>query len=315
VCQEEEEEEGPQDAIAPPHPYLLLKKDARGSTYPVPDGRVFPGGLLSFGKRISPIHAEVMDRSHPSKTIICTYENQPRLYVPQKTIDGIPTIRCLLIDELKQIQGFPVDFRLCGNRKQQIHMIGNAAPPPLVSFIVRSIRERLQPHPFHALNRQEIFDKIFGAFQKDMSSGSVRVKRDAGNTQAMEREYSDIFADVLSGLDLCHIKAGSQQPIDYIIRHPSDPSLDIEIELKRTSGTTIKCNDTYPKKDVYYIIIHEKKGVRWRLGQDLVVCTDEKMQKEYDDKINDLRAVFSRNGNISMYARPNFSINISHIFT
>lgn len=309
VRQEDEEES--YCRADPPHPYMLLKKNARGSIYPIPDGKMFPGGLISFAKRNSPIHAEVMDRSRPSKTIICTYENQPRLYVPQKTRDNVPTIRCLSIDELKQIQGFPIDFKLCGNRKQQIHMIGNAAPPPLVSFLVRSIQERLQTrHPFHGFRRQELFDKIFDAFQKTLS-GSATVKRD---TQAIEREYSDIFSGVLRDLDLCHIKAGSQQPIDYIILHPSDPSLDIPIELKRTSGTTIKCNDTYPEKDVYYIIIHEKKGVRWRIGQDLVVCIDEKMQKEYDDKIKDLRTAYSKNGNISMYARPNFSINISHIF-
>jgi DNA (cytosine-5)-methyltransferase 1 len=47
----------------------------------------------------------------------------------------------LLPDELKQIQGFPADFIVCGNVKQQIKQIGNAVPPPLIAEIVKQIRK------------------------------------------------------------------------------------------------------------------------------------------------------------------------------
>ena len=40
--------------------------------------------LFSFAKRDSPIHCEIIDIRKPSKTIICTYEHQPRLFVPIK---------------------------------------------------------------------------------------------------------------------------------------------------------------------------------------------------------------------------------------
>ena len=74
--------------------------------------------LLSFGKRISPIHGEIIDIRNPSKTIICSYDHQPRLYVPLKNKNGY-FIRCILPDELKQIQGFPSDFEVCGNLKKK----------------------------------------------------------------------------------------------------------------------------------------------------------------------------------------------------
>lgn len=129
--------------IDPPHPYLLLKQKAKQTRYPDNEkGKVFDS-LLSFEKRISPVHVEIINRFKPCKTIICTYENQPRLFVPQKKLDGTYSLRCLLIDELKQIQGFPKDYILLGNRKQKIHMIGNAVPPQLISFVLSEIRKKM----------------------------------------------------------------------------------------------------------------------------------------------------------------------------
>lgn len=45
----------------------------------------------------------------------------------------------LLPDELKQIQGFPKDYIVNGNIKEQIIQIGNAVPPPLIKAIVENI--------------------------------------------------------------------------------------------------------------------------------------------------------------------------------
>jgi len=91
--------------------------------------------LLSCSKRDSPIHSEIIDLDAPSKTIICTYDHQPRLLVGLRKAEGTSYARCLLEDELKQIQGFPADFKLEGNLKEKIHQIGNAVPPALVEAI------------------------------------------------------------------------------------------------------------------------------------------------------------------------------------
>jgi DNA (cytosine-5)-methyltransferase 1 len=42
-------------------------------------------------------------------------------------------------DELKQIQGFPNDYIVCGTQKEKIVQIGNAVPPPLIRAVVEKI--------------------------------------------------------------------------------------------------------------------------------------------------------------------------------
>lgn len=116
-----------------PHPYLKLKAKQRNTEY---SGKVHKT-LLSFAKRDSPIHCEIIDIRLPSKTIICSYSHQPRLFVPLQNKKGY-FLRCILPDELKQIQGFPQDFKLCGNDKEKIIQIGNAVPPPLIEQIIKA---------------------------------------------------------------------------------------------------------------------------------------------------------------------------------
>jgi DNA (cytosine-5)-methyltransferase 1 len=118
------------------HPYLMSMINADEAS------RFYSGKqhdyLFSFGKRNSPIHCEIVDIRQPSKTIICTYDHQPRLYVPIQNASGC-YLRMFTADELKQIQGFPSDYKLCGNMKEQIVQIGNAVPPPLIKAVVEKI--------------------------------------------------------------------------------------------------------------------------------------------------------------------------------
>ena len=118
------------------HPYLLSKINASEID------RYYDGKqhdyLFSFGKRGSPIHCEIIDIRYPSKTIICAYEHQPRLFVPLKNSSGC-YLRMLLPDELKQIQGFPKDYIVCGADKDKIIQIGNSVPPPLIRAIVEYV--------------------------------------------------------------------------------------------------------------------------------------------------------------------------------
>ena len=116
------------------HPYLKLKAKIRNQTWADKTHH----STLSFGKRDSPIHAEIVDIRNPSKTIICTYDHQPRLFVPIRNSNGY-YLRCILPDELKQIQGFPPDYQLSGNKKEKIKQIGNAVPPPLIEVIVKKL--------------------------------------------------------------------------------------------------------------------------------------------------------------------------------
>jgi DNA (cytosine-5)-methyltransferase 1 len=132
VLTDMENEEGAHGA----HPYLLSKVAAAGDQLSYA-GKTYTM-LFSFGKRISPIHCEIVDIRLPAKTIICTFEHQPRLFLPIRNKNGY-YLRCMSPDELKQIQGFPADYQVTGSVKEQIIQIGNAVPPPLIEKIVRHV--------------------------------------------------------------------------------------------------------------------------------------------------------------------------------
>ena len=116
-----------------PHPNLISLARNRNYVY---KEKTYPL-RLHFGKRI-PVGGEVIDLRKPLNTVICTYARQPRFFVPQQNKNGY-YLRALLPDELKQIQGFPADYQLSGNKSQQIVQIGNAVPPPLVKKIIEQI--------------------------------------------------------------------------------------------------------------------------------------------------------------------------------
>lgn len=107
-----------------PHPFVVLKAGQK---------------LLSCSKRDSPVHSEIIHLDKPAKTIICTYDHQPRLLVGLKRVgtDGSVQrwVRTLLPEELQQIQGFPASFQLQGSTKEKIVQVGNAVPPALVRAV------------------------------------------------------------------------------------------------------------------------------------------------------------------------------------
>jgi DNA (cytosine-5)-methyltransferase 1 len=107
-----------------PHPFLVLKHEAN---------------QISYGKRESPNHSEILDLRNPCKTIICAYTFQPRLYVGLKKENGKTFIRCLTITEAAQIQGFPKTHKFHGNYSQIIKQIGNAVPPLFIQRMTELI--------------------------------------------------------------------------------------------------------------------------------------------------------------------------------
>ena len=92
---------------------------------------------IHFGKRVS-VGGEIIDIRKPINTIICAYAHCPRFFIPLKNKNGY-YLRCLTPTELKQIQGFPKDYKISGNKNKQIIQIGNAVPPPLITKVILSI--------------------------------------------------------------------------------------------------------------------------------------------------------------------------------
>jgi DNA (cytosine-5)-methyltransferase 1 len=116
-----------------PHPNLVQlakKRDYVRKDKPRPH-------RLHFGRRLD-VGGEIIDIRKPINTIICSYAHCPRFFVPLKNKNG-NYLRTLLPEELKQIQGFPIDYKLSGNTSKQIKQIGNAVPPPLIKMIIKEL--------------------------------------------------------------------------------------------------------------------------------------------------------------------------------
>jgi DNA (cytosine-5)-methyltransferase 1 len=132
-----------------PHPNLLRlvagirnlstrEKTAAGHDAKAKITYTEPEGLISFGTRKGSYHGQVLDPDDASKTIICAYNQCPRLFVGLHNPEtGKYWVRCLTVGECGQIQGFPADYPWRGSAKDKIVQIGNAVPPPLASTIAR----------------------------------------------------------------------------------------------------------------------------------------------------------------------------------
>ena len=118
----------PEDAepTGTPHPFMVLKHTEN---------------LISFRKRDSPIHSEVLDLRNPCKTLICAYTFQPRLYVGLAKPSGKKYIRCLTVREAAQVQGFPADHPFQGSHDDQIKQVGNAVPARWVTRMIQTLLE------------------------------------------------------------------------------------------------------------------------------------------------------------------------------
>lgn len=107
-------------------------------TAPLNLRKCIQSGELSFAKRDSPTHSEVVDPDGCSKTLICTYNRMPRMFVPVRCGERM-YLRPYTVAEAKQIQGFPRSYTIRGTRTSALKQVGNAVPPALVEAIVHAI--------------------------------------------------------------------------------------------------------------------------------------------------------------------------------
>lgn len=117
------------EPVGTPHPYMVKKHGEH---------------LISFGKRDSAYHSEVLDLRKPCKTLICAYTFQPRLYIGLVKPNGKKYIRCLTTREAAQIQGFPADHKFAGSRDDILKQCGNAVPAQFITKLVEAIQQHSQ---------------------------------------------------------------------------------------------------------------------------------------------------------------------------
>ena len=164
------------------------------------------------------------------------------------------------------------------------------------------------------IRKQKLFKKIAEEikckFEIDNSIYKKIVTKN-GNTQEAENKYIIIITEILERMNITYKKGGSQQPYDF-----RDVGLDIgingmNIEVKKTDSYVIKCNDTCPNNQCYYIIILTKyEKILYMNGYDLLGGSE--WIYEYLQEVNILKQKYKKKdkGPVSVYPRPNIDINV-----
>lgn len=162
----------------------------------------------------------------------------------------------------------------------------------------------------------EILLNCINIYLKKMCKSKIDIiKTKNGKTQYTEDVYSVIFENILNVLNIDYRKNSSQKFIDFMIYFNNT---EIPIELKKTSRNRIILNDTFPSSNVVYFIIYVGKEPKifWKYGMELlIILPDDLLQfREYFQEFQNIKNKIKSKlfGNLNVYPRPNFSIDIKH---
>lgn len=179
---------------------------------------------------------------------------------------------------------------------------------------------------------KRLFKKIEKKIKGNITDiSSLKTKN--GDTQKSERDYIKMIKDIFDNMGLKYTCAGSQQSKDFRNVSRDGSTLEINIEIKKTDGVTIKFNDTLPSVDVFYIIFVTGKCFKKKENiSPQIICTNGYDLVEHDiyrlldykkwienGKNEWGRKNFSKDNNanklkyINVYPRPNYSMNITHL--
>ena len=145
------------------------------------------------------------------------------------------------------------------------------------------------------------------------------LKTTKGNTQQNERIYIEKLKNILTECGCTFQQAGSQQSKDFRNIQHNDYEGSLNIEAKMTKGMNIMANDTLPSKDTYYIVFFTgnkkfKPQYFWKLGNEFT--SNNGWEAEYLAEIAKIKQKYcvglnaKREGQMSCYVRPNWSISI-----
>ena len=162
-------------------------------------------------------------------------------------------------------------------------------------------------------SKEECFQKIVELFNQRLTLEVYeQITTTKGNTQETERIYIDIMKSVLETLNYSYEEAGSQQKFDF---RKVNGIPDFNLELKKTKGYRIMCNDTLPSNKAFYIVIftgnsHYPPQLIAMNGGSLI-DDESSWVYDYHRHILFMRELYrGRPGNVSVCARANFSVNI-----
>jgi DNA (cytosine-5)-methyltransferase 1 len=86
-----------------------------------------------------------------------TQSTQPRHYLVQP--NKAPVVedcgfRMLQPHEIKAAMAFPADYRVLGNKREQVRQLGNAVTPPAMNTLIQRVVQSLAP-TVHSANRTD----------------------------------------------------------------------------------------------------------------------------------------------------------------
>lgn len=154
-----------------------------------------------------------------------------------------------------------------------------------------------------------------------------------GNTQKGERVIIGYVRDSLVAGGFIFTEASSQQPLDFrnVRKKDKDEKYGINIEIKRTKGTTIFCNDTIPAYNTKFLICYTgNKGPRVIncTGSELMGENIKSIDNDWEKRIRDIhiehRGIlnmrqtyknieFIKDSPMRIFPRINLSVKIHHL--
>jgi hypothetical protein len=166
--------------------------------------------------------------------------------------------------------------------------------------------------------RQDLFNVITKRLLEKgglLISGTKKGKTQASGTKAEEK-----VKEVLDELNLRYDVAPSQQHRDF--RNIGNIGLDIEV--KKSDKGIIKCNDTRPPEDVFYIVFlyqnlnkssKNKPCIWFGTGDELCGHPELEALRQVDIAMENARKIAKSKGlgNLKLYPRYNWAVNCSEL--
>jgi hypothetical protein len=162
--------------------------------------------------------------------------------------------------------------------------------------------------------RQNLFDVIKSRLLE--KKNLLIFGTDKGKTQQSGTRAEGKVKEVLDELNLSYTCAPSQQHRDF--RNIGNIGLDIEV--KKSDKGIIKCNDTRPPEDVFYIVFLYQKSTEkskhkpciwFGTGDELCGHPELEALREVDIAMENARKIAKSKGlgNLKLYPRYNWSVN------
>tara|TARA_B100001093_G_C26637322_1_gene931563 strand:- start:182 stop:796 length:615 start_codon:yes stop_codon:yes gene_type:complete len=170
-------------------------------------------------------------------------------------------------------------------------------------------------HSRFSSDQDTLFKQIFDSIKEEFTNDYIlSLRTQNGQTQRVERNYIKKIETNLKDNGITFKKAGTQQPGDF----QKINGTTLTIEVKKTDSYVVKCNDTCPSKRMNYIIIYTGNNT---FPPQIIMIKGQELRDtspwvdDYSKKINKIKNEYSKEaienpGDISVYARPNYSFNI-----